>query len=455
VAAAKAAKARQQAAQNAYCAAVQAAQIAQHETAMSRAQHAKSLMAADAQMGMPDDNNAARDAAAYDALRQSEVALVNAQAAQHAAQIAQHEAQMAASQHQNSLMAADALAGMPDDNNAARDAALQQALEAQGHDEIALVNLQAAQAAAQHAIDNAAQQVRVAGQQSPVLYNQPPAPQQPDWQKSFSLAPAKPASIPANAAQSPGAKTNIAAFGTLGGLELAFDGGLTIPGAASAPIAAETTGIGVGAAIGAIGTAIGAILASPVIVPIVGIGLGVAAIGALLFSAPAAQPQITHTGIPWAPQPAITLTGFPFTDPRYNPLQGFPLTPIKPIVVTGIPFASPDYASNLMNMAKEGGRSLSPDEQQQVGRIDSIPDWLAKHPDLADDAKVVNNGGNLATGRDHVREAQEQIQMLQKAINTLQSARRSLDSDTQSKTDEAITTARQHIRDLQNILSTK
>ncbi|CAG1013832.1 hypothetical protein ANRL4_05042 [Anaerolineae bacterium] len=102
-----------------------------------------------------------------------------------------------------------------------------------------------------------------------------------------------------------------------------------------------------------------------------------------------------------------------------------------------------------------GGRALAPDEQVHINRINSVDDWLNNHPDLAADARIVNAGGQLRSGYDHVTEANQQIGMLNKSVETLNRIRRLLNPEGQVLVDASITKAQSLIETIQSILKTR
>jgi RHS repeat-associated protein len=158
--------------------------------------------------------------------------------------------------------------------------------------------------------------------------------------------------------------------------------------------------------------------------------------------------------------------------------ESFPLTVAEPQVYVQpvgsdqeigltIPGTSADSTLQIGNVLAEPlpvvepgssivyAKPLTGDEQRLIGQINSILGFLANHPDLAADAKIVNNGGTLPRGRDHVGEAQDQVRMLQKAIRHLQSVQRSRTPEAQQEIDDALNMADHYLQQLNAILSTK
>ncbi len=95
---------------------------------------------------------------------------------------------------------------------------------------------------------------------------------------------------------------------------------------------------------------------------------------------------------------------------------------------------------------------MTGDEKKQIGKIDQIPEWLARHPDLAEEAEIVAEGGTLPKGKDHVDEAQKRIASLEKAIAHLEGVRRSRNAEAQSQIDAALERARDYRQQLLDIL---
>lgn len=97
-------------------------------------------------------------------------------------------------------------------------------------------------------------------------------------------------------------------------------------------------------------------------------------------------------------------------------------------------------------------KSLTEDEQKQIGKIDQIPGWLDKHPDLAEDAEKVAAGEILPKGRDRVKEAKQRIDSLDKAIEHLSRVRRSRNAGGQAEIDAALERAREYRQQLVDII---
>ena len=77
-----------------------------------------------------------------------------------------------------------------------------------------------------------------------------------------------------------------------------------------------------------------------------------------------------------------------------------------------------NQVTHLLSESKSP-KPLTVDEQKQIGKIDQIPGWLDKHPDLAEDAEKVAAGETLPKGRDHIKEAKERIGSLDTAVEHL------------------------------------
>ncbi len=100
-------------------------------------------------------------------------------------------------------------------------------------------------------------------------------------------------------------------------------------------------------------------------------------------------------------------------------------------------------------------KPLTRDEEKLIGRINSIPNFLADHPDLRAEAKIVNQGGTLPKRRNHVQEARNQIRMLNKARTHLQRVYDSRTPEAQQQIEAALKQANEYLQQLNDILSTK
>jgi len=100
-------------------------------------------------------------------------------------------------------------------------------------------------------------------------------------------------------------------------------------------------------------------------------------------------------------------------------------------------------------------KELTPDEREHIERIEKTGEWVEDHPDLPEDAERVNRGEQLEKGRDHVTEAEQQIEKLERSINHLQRVRPFRTPEAQAEIDRAIEKARGYMEYLQNVLSGK
>lgn len=82
------------------------------------------------------------------------------------------------------------------------------------------------------------------------------------------------------------------------------------------------------------------------------------------------------------------------------------------------------YAGGVLYFASQNplpsGKPLTPDEQRHIRRIQDVPRWLQDHPDLANDARIVNAGGQLPKSYDHVKEARDIVSRLQNSVRHLE-----------------------------------
>lgn len=97
-------------------------------------------------------------------------------------------------------------------------------------------------------------------------------------------------------------------------------------------------------------------------------------------------------------------------------------------------------------------KPLTEDEKRQIDKIDQIPSWLDKHPDLAEDAEKVANDETLPEGNDHVEEAYQRIESLDRAIKHLESVRRHRNEEAQALIDTALENARRYRQELVDIV---
>ena len=105
--------------------------------------------------------------------------------------------------------------------------------------------------------------------------------------------------------------------------------------------------------------------------------------------------------------------------------------------------------------AANEGKPLTSADEKMMKRIGSIPEFLKDHPDLEDEAKAVNNGETLGQGKDHVKEADQQVNMLRRAVKHLERMYDLRDKEGQDKIEESVRQANQYIKQLEDILNAK
>ncbi|MSP13843.1 MAG: hypothetical protein EXR62_12920 [Chloroflexi bacterium] len=113
---------------------------------------------------------------------------------------------------------------------------------------------------------------------------------------------------------------------------------------------------------------------------------------------------------------------------------------------------------NLDSTTQSGmvfAKPLRPDEKEWIGKIDQIPGWLKKHPDLSNDVLRKARGEDLGPRRDHPREGQQRVGSLEEAIRILKDARRSRTPEAQQEIDEAVKRANEYLQTLNDILHPK
>ena len=161
--------------------------------------------------------------------------------------------------------------------------------------------------------------------------------------------------------------------------------------------------------------------------------------------------QPTVLSDPQVGQPANRTTLVPQDDGSYT--GGFMTTDLPGIQTTG----DSDSAGvgELMGKNVYDAKPLTRDEHHHIGRINSIPGFLNNHPDLATEARIINNGGTLPSGRNHVQEAEQQVSMLNKAIGHLKGVYRNRNAEAQQQIDDALNQAGQHLDQLNGLLNTR
>ncbi len=92
-------------------------------------------------------------------------------------------------------------------------------------------------------------------------------------------------------------------------------------------------------------------------------------------------------------------------------------------------------------LCSETKGELNDNDQKHIGRVDSMPDWFADHPDVAEEAKYkAEHGGQVDPQAlaDHEGEAQQALRMLDNSLAQLRRIRRSRNEAAQQEIDRAI-----------------
>ena len=111
-------------------------------------------------------------------------------------------------------------------------------------------------------------------------------------------------------------------------------------------------------------------------------------------------------------------------------------------------------ADKLRSLAKSSGpKPLTEDEKKHVDKLTKgIDDFLAKHPDLSEEAERVSDGEELPEGADHVQEAKEFALGLENSIEHLSSVRDKRTEEAQQEIDAAIAHAQEMLDYLKELL---
>lgn len=140
------------------------------------------------------------------------------------------------------------------------------------------------------------------------------------------------------------------------------------------------------------------------------------------------------------------------------------LTPAQATSIIGICAAGGSFAEDaavnfirhfLQSKTEEAGegKPLTPDEEKKIKQIDQIPEFIRKHPDVPEEVQRVRDGETLPEGRNHVKEAEQEVRMLDRAIKHLTQVRRSRSPEAQAKIDAALERARRYRKQLTDILN--
>lgn len=110
------------------------------------------------------------------------------------------------------------------------------------------------------------------------------------------------------------------------------------------------------------------------------------------------------------------------------------------------------WLNSLLNPTHVEIRDLTPGEETHIGRVEEAEDFLDEHPDLEKEAEDQRRGIPSAPGRNHVKEANEKIGMLEKSVRTLERALPTLNPEAKKKAEEAIAKGEEIIRKIKEKL---
>ena len=101
---------------------------------------------------------------------------------------------------------------------------------------------------------------------------------------------------------------------------------------------------------------------------------------------------------------------------------------------------------------RRGGRPLNENDLGHIKQVDQLPWFFDQHPDLAEEARIRNNGGPRGG---HVQEAEDRVRQLNRNIAQLERIHRSVLPEARPQVDSALQRAYQYRQLLHVLLSTQ